>query len=137
MAIRSAPLTPRTGSEMFLSREDLLGGNYTAEIRELLVQRGVIIVRGANPGDSGTYFDGVEIPLLYHFGGLTSVVNAEFLEDIAFYPGGFGAYYGRATAGIVADSVPEAEWNETRIKAQAVLRAAEMASAGLDTKSGA
>jgi hypothetical protein len=62
---------------------------------------GALIVRGANPQDSGTYFDGVEIPLLYHFGGLTSVVNPEFLEDIAFYPGGFGAYYGRATAGIV------------------------------------
>jgi Carboxypeptidase regulatory-like domain/TonB-dependent Receptor Plug Domain len=62
---------------------------------------GALIVRGANPADSGVYFDGVEIPILYHFGGLTSVVNAEFLEDIAFYPGGFGAKYGRATAGIV------------------------------------
>lgn len=62
---------------------------------------GALIVRGANPEDSGVYFDGVEMPLLYHFGGLTSVVNAEFLEDISFYPGGFGAYYGRATAGIV------------------------------------
>ena len=62
---------------------------------------GALIVRGANPQDSGVYFDGVQIPLLYHFGGLTSVVNPEFLEDINFYPGGFGAYYGRATAGIV------------------------------------
>lgn len=62
---------------------------------------GALIVRGANPQDSGVYFDGVEIPILYHFGGLTSVVNAEFLEDISFYPGGFGSYYGRATAGIV------------------------------------
>lgn len=62
---------------------------------------GALIVRGANPDDSGVYFDGVEIPLLYHFGGLTSVINAEFLEDINFYPGGFGASYGRATAGIV------------------------------------
>jgi anthranilate synthase component 1 len=40
----------------------------------------------------------------------------------------------QASAGIVADSVPESEWNETRIKAQALLRAAEMASAGLDTR---
>lgn len=62
---------------------------------------GALIVRGANPQDSGVYFDGVEIPLLYHFGGLTSVVNAEFLETIDFYPGGFGARYGRATAGVV------------------------------------
>ena len=62
---------------------------------------GALIVRGADPSDSGVYFDGVEIPILYHFGGLKSVLNAEFLEDISFYPGGFGAYYGRATAGIV------------------------------------
>ncbi|HEX4330085.1 MAG TPA: anthranilate synthase component I [Burkholderiales bacterium] len=42
----------------------------------------------------------------------------------------------QASAGIVADSIPEAEWNETRIKARAVLRAAEMASEGLDTQVG-
>ncbi|MBN2361521.1 MAG: TonB family protein [Deltaproteobacteria bacterium] len=62
---------------------------------------GSLLVRGSSPGDSGVYFDGVGIPILYHFGGLTSVINAEFLEDINFYPGGFGAKYGRATAGIV------------------------------------
>ena len=45
-----------------------------------------------------------------------------------------GLLHVQAAAGIVADSVDSAEWNETRIKAQAVLRAAEMASAGLDTQ---
>jgi anthranilate synthase component 1 len=40
----------------------------------------------------------------------------------------------QAAAGIVADSVPESEWNETHIKARALLRAAEMATAGLDSK---
>ena len=44
-----------------------------------------------------------------------------------------GRLHVQAAAGLVADSVPEAEWNETRIKAQAVLRAAEVASGGLDT----
>ncbi len=39
----------------------------------------------------------------------------------------------QAAAGIVADSVPESEWQETNIKARALLRAAEMATAGLDT----
>ena len=62
---------------------------------------GALIVRGANPADTGVYIDGVEVPLLYHFGGLTSVVNAEFLGGITFMPGGFGSQYGRATAGIV------------------------------------
>jgi anthranilate synthase component 1 len=40
----------------------------------------------------------------------------------------------QAAAGIVADSVAESEWNETNIKARALLRAAEMATDGLDSK---
>lgn len=51
MAIRSQPLTEHTGSEMFLSREDLLSGHYRDDIRALLVERGVVIVRGANLSD--------------------------------------------------------------------------------------
>ena len=38
----------------------------------------------------------------------------------------------QAAAGIVADSVPESEWNETGIKARAMLRAAELAAEGFD-----
>ncbi len=45
-----------------------------------------------------------------------------------------GQIHVQAGAGIVADSDPEAEWQETRSKAQAMLRAAEMAEAGLDTR---
>ncbi len=41
--------------------------------------------------------------------------------------------YVQAGAGIVADSVPESEWMETQNKARAVLRAAELALAGLDS----
>ncbi len=40
--------------------------------------------------------------------------------------------YVQAGAGIVADSVPESEWMETQNKARAVIRAAELALAGLD-----
>ena len=40
----------------------------------------------------------------------------------------------QAGGGIVADSVPEAEWQETQNKARAVLRAAELAENGLDTR---
>jgi anthranilate synthase component I len=42
--------------------------------------------------------------------------------------------YVQAGAGIVADSVPESEWQETQNKARAVLRAAEMVQAGLDVQ---
>ena len=40
----------------------------------------------------------------------------------------------QAGGGIVADSQPAAEWQETQSKARALLRAAEMAEAGLDTR---
>src|SRR5450759_237978 len=44
-----------------------------------------------------------------------------------------GVLYVQAGGGLVADSVPQNEWQETQNKARAVLRAAEMALAGLDT----
>ena len=43
-----------------------------------------------------------------------------------------GMLYVQAAAGIVADSVPEMEWQETENKARAVLRAAEQVQDGLD-----
>ena len=41
--------------------------------------------------------------------------------------------YVQAGAGIVADSIPQSEWDETQNKAKAVLRAAELVQAGLDS----
>ncbi len=43
-----------------------------------------------------------------------------------------GMLYVQAGAGIVHDSVPETEWQETQNKARAVLRAAELVQLGLD-----
>ena len=42
--------------------------------------------------------------------------------------------YVQAGAGIVADSVPQSEWEETQNKAKAVIRAAEVVQAGLDNQ---
>jgi len=36
----------------------------------------------------------------------------------------------QAAAGVVADSVPELEWQETEAKARALLRAAELVEGG-------
>jgi anthranilate synthase component 1 len=46
-----------------------------------------------------------------------------------------GTLYVQAGAGIVHDSVPETEWQETLNKARAVLRAAELVQLGLDADS--
>ncbi|WP_153111945.1 anthranilate synthase component I [Propionivibrio limicola] len=45
-----------------------------------------------------------------------------------------GQLHVQAGAGIVADSDPTSEWQETQNKARAVLRAAELAEQGLDTR---
>jgi TonB family protein len=62
---------------------------------------GLLIVRGSAPQDTQIFVDGTEIPLVYHFGGLSSVIPTEMLEKIDFYPGNFGTQYGRATGGII------------------------------------
>jgi anthranilate synthase component 1 len=45
-----------------------------------------------------------------------------------------GMLHVQAGGGVVADSQPDAEWQETQNKARALLRAAEMAESGLDTR---
>jgi TonB family protein len=62
---------------------------------------GQLVVRGAAPQDSSVFVDGQRVPLLYHFLGGPSVLTPNLIDNIAFYPGGFGVHYGRATAGVL------------------------------------
>jgi TonB family protein len=62
---------------------------------------GQLVVRGSSPGDTRVFFEGIEIPQLYHFFGLTSVFNSDILKQIMFVPGNFSVRYGRATGGII------------------------------------
>lgn len=62
---------------------------------------GLLIIRGSAPQDTNIFVDGTLIPLVYHFGGLSSVIPTEMLEKIDFYPGNFSTQYGRVMGGIV------------------------------------
>jgi len=62
---------------------------------------GQIVIRGSATGDSHFYIDGVTLPTLFHFGGVTSTYNSEALQDVDYYPGGFGTRYGDALGGVV------------------------------------
>jgi TonB family protein len=62
---------------------------------------GLLIVRGSAPADSETFVDGTDVPIIYHFGGLSSVVPTDMLEKIDFYPGNFSVRYGRLQGGVV------------------------------------
>ncbi|MBK8171541.1 MAG: TonB-dependent receptor [Sandaracinaceae bacterium] len=62
---------------------------------------GLVIIRGSAPGDSQVMLESTPVPLLYHFGGLTSFYNSRMIDRIDFYPGNFSARYGRKIGGII------------------------------------
>ncbi|HKP56840.1 MAG TPA: TonB family protein [Polyangiales bacterium] len=68
---------------------------------------GQLIIRGSAPADTQVYLDGVPVPLLYHFGGLTSFINSRLLESVDFYPGNFSVRYGRRRGGIIEARVSD------------------------------
>jgi TonB family protein len=63
---------------------------------------GILLIRGSNPDDTGIYVDGHRVPLLFHFLGGPSFLNAELVDSIDLYPSGFPARFGRAHGGVVA-----------------------------------
>ncbi len=100
-------LTKRTLDQREISR---IPGTNGDALRSLLnlpgVARppglaGLLIVRGSAPQDSQYFIDGTPVPIVYHFGGLSSVVPTEMISRLDFYPGNFSAQFGRAMGGIV------------------------------------
>ncbi len=62
---------------------------------------GAVIVRGSGNYDTRFLLDGVDIPLLFHFGGVKSTYNSLSLGSVDLYPGGFGTRYGGCIGGVV------------------------------------
>ncbi len=111
----SAPIEPATPGHADLTTEELgtvpgaradalevvksLPGvaNATADA----FAAGTMIIRGASAEDSTYLLDGIEIPIIYHFGGLQTIIPSELIEDVELIPGGFGVEHGRATGGVV------------------------------------
>ncbi len=62
---------------------------------------GGLVLRGTSPRDTGIYLDGVEVPLAFHFGGITSFYPGTMLADLTVTSGGFDASHGRAQGGLV------------------------------------
>ncbi|HSO33541.1 MAG TPA: TonB family protein [Labilithrix sp.] len=63
--------------------------------------QGLLIVRGSAPQDTGIFVDGTQVPIAFHFGGVSSVIPSALLERIDFLPGNFGPEYGRSMGGNV------------------------------------
>ncbi len=60
------------------------------------------VVRGANPGNTGFFLDGIRVPELFHLALPRSVIHPYLIEGVEFYPGGGPANYGPYVSGIMA-----------------------------------
>lgn len=62
---------------------------------------GYPVVRGVLPGDARYEMDGVQIPMLYHLGFGTAVVNPRFTSGIVFQPGGYSVQHGQFPGALI------------------------------------
>ena len=62
---------------------------------------GILSVRGGGPEDNLYYFDRLPLGYPYHLLGIVSTVNAEVLQKIEVYPGGYGAEFGSESQSVI------------------------------------
>jgi TonB family protein len=60
------------------------------------------LVRGAPPGNTGFFIDGVRVPALFHLGVGAAVIHPALVDRVDLYPGGYPARFGRFTGGILS-----------------------------------
>jgi TonB family protein len=62
---------------------------------------GLLVVRGSSPEDTRVAVESLDVPTVYHFFALRSVLPTGMISSLDFYPGNFSTYYGRAIGGIL------------------------------------
>ncbi len=62
---------------------------------------GILSIRGGDREDNLYYFDRLPLAYPYHLYGIVSTVNAEVIENIEVYPGGYGAEFGSDSQAVI------------------------------------
>jgi TonB family protein len=91
---------------------------------------GQVVVWGASPEDTRVYVDDVHVPLLYHFGGLRSVVHTDLVQSVELIPGGYGSTYGRGLGGLITVSTRDPDQQRRHLSAQLDILDASVAGSG-------
>lgn len=76
---------------------------------------GGLVLRGQAPRDTSVFLDGIEVPLAFHFGGVTSFYPATLLEDLEVTSGGFDTGWGRTQGGVISLTTREARTDAWRV----------------------
>jgi hypothetical protein len=100
-------VTKRTVEQQVVTR---MPGTRGDALRSIEIMPGVArtslgqgdpILRGAAAGESQVFLDGIPVPFMFHFGGLTSFMSSRLVEKLDVYPSNFSARYGRAVGGVI------------------------------------
>lgn len=60
-----------------------------------------VVVRGAAPGNTGYFLDGVKVPILFHVAIGPSIIHPHFIDQVDFYPSGAPVRLGRYVSGMI------------------------------------
>jgi hypothetical protein len=71
-------------------------------VQQIVWPAAIYVVRGANPGNTGFYLDGVRVPALFHLALGPSVIHPYLIGGVDFYPGSYPASYSGFVSGIMA-----------------------------------
>ncbi|HEY7375668.1 MAG TPA: carboxypeptidase regulatory-like domain-containing protein [Polyangia bacterium] len=71
-------------------------------VQQIVWPASIYVVRGANPGNTGFYLDGVRVPALFHIALGPSAIHPYLIAGVDFYPGGYPASYSGFVSGIMA-----------------------------------
>ena len=91
-----ARMTAGTGGDPFRVIESLPG------VSQIVWPFALYAIRGANPGNTGFFLDGMRVPALFHFALGPSIVDPYLIDKLSFYPGGYPARLGGYVSGAVA-----------------------------------
>jgi hypothetical protein len=81
---------------------------------------GYPVIRGTLPGESRYEFDGIELPMLYHFLIGNAVIHPAFIGDLTLRAGGPGAEEGHLIGGLVTMTPSSIAGSRTELRASPV-----------------
>ncbi|MGE4232727.1 MAG: carboxypeptidase-like regulatory domain-containing protein [Bacteriovoracia bacterium] len=60
-----------------------------------------VVIQGSGPQETKYTLEGHEIPIVFHFGGLNSIIQNDAIERVDYLAAGYGPEFGRATGGLI------------------------------------
>ncbi|MFP5518884.1 MAG: TonB-dependent receptor plug domain-containing protein [Bdellovibrionia bacterium] len=88
-------LVPGAGKDPVKAVQNLPGVNRTGG------NGASVVIQGSDPNDTGYTIDGHRVPIIFHFGGLSSVLYPESVANVQYLSAGYGPEFSRQIGGFV------------------------------------